>query len=105
MAPELEAPRAFQASGGYTVRRGSRPAYLDVEGIFIDGRDEVIIRDTNFDATASPRRPNVAFNQVNSYTNDGRSRYSALVVGLNSRLAGGHIVSASYTLASKRNIA
>jgi hypothetical protein len=105
MASRLGAPQAVQASGGYTMRLGSRAMYLDLEGIFIDGRDEIIIRDTNFDAAATPVRANPAFNQVNTYINDGRSRYAALVVGLNGRLAGGHLVSASYTLGSKKNIA
>jgi hypothetical protein len=105
MAPRLVAPSATQLSAGYTARLGTTSMYLDVEGIFIDGRDEIIIRDTNFVPGAPPIRPNAQFNQVNTYSNEGRSRYAALVLGLNGRLAGDHVLTASYTLGRKKNIA
>jgi hypothetical protein len=104
MAPDLAAPSATQLSAGYTLRLGAMPIYLDVEGILIDGDDEIVIRDTNFDAASTPRRANPDFNQINTYTNDGRSRYTAMVLSLNGRLRD-HIVTASYTLAGKKNIA
>ena len=105
MAPQLAAPSATQLSAGYTLRLGAMPIYLDVEGILIDGDDEIVIRDTNFDASSNPRRANPDFNQINTYTNDGRSRYTAMVLSLNGRLGRDHMVTASYTLAGKKNIA
>ena len=44
------------------------------------------------------------FNQINAYTNEGRSDYKAFVTSLNGTLKGGHLVTASLTVASKRNI-
>ena len=104
MAPTLLAPIATQLSGGYTARVGSTSLYADVEGIYIAGRDEIIIRDTNFAGNAAPKRNNTAFNQINTYTNDGRSRYAALAFSLNGEV-GGHLFTASYTFAQKDNIA
>jgi hypothetical protein len=104
MAPTLVAPSATQISGGYTTRVGATSLYADVEGIYIGGRDEIIIRDANFAGNATPGRPNPAFNQINTYTNDGRSRYAALVMSLNGEI-GAHLFTASYTFAHKKNIA
>ena len=48
--------------------------------------------------------PNASFNQINAYTNEGRSDYKAFVASVNGTLKGGHIVTASVTVASKKNI-
>jgi hypothetical protein len=101
----LDAPSSVQISGGWTLRLGSRDIFLDAEGVFADGRDEIIIRDTNFGGNTNPVRLNRAYNQINTYTNEGHSRYQALILSLNGALRGGHLLTASYTLASKKNIA
>jgi hypothetical protein len=101
----LDAPTSTQLSGGWTLRLGSRDLFLDAEGVFVDGRDEIIIRDTNFGGSSNPVRLNRAYNQINTYTNEGHSRYAALVLSLNGALGAGHLLTASYTLGSKNNIA
>ena len=46
---------------------------------------------------AAACRPNKAFNQINVYTNEGRSEYKAFVSSLTGTLKGGHLVTASFT--------
>lgn len=101
----LEAPESTQASLGYTRRLGSSGLFLDVEGIYAEGDNEIIIRDGNFGGNANPVRLNPAYNQINMYTNEGRSEYKALVLGLNGTLRGGHLIASSVTFADKKNIA
>ena len=101
----LDAPSSTQLSVGWTLRLGARDLFFDVEGVHVNGGDEIIIRDKNFGGNNSPGRLNRAYNQINTYTNEGHSRYQALILSLNGSLKGGHLLTASYTLASKNNIA
>jgi hypothetical protein len=97
-------PQSTQVTGGYTARLGRTGLFADVEGIYVKGTDEITIRDVNWKGNATGGRPNTTFNQINAYTNEGRSAYKALVMSLNGTLKGGHLVTASLTLASKQNI-
>jgi carboxypeptidase family protein/TonB-dependent receptor-like protein len=98
-------PYAGQVTGGYTVKLGTTGLFADFEGIYVKGQDEVIIRDLNWKGNAvGGGRPNPSFNQINAYTNEGRSDYKAFVTSLNGTLKGGHVVTASLTIASKKNI-
>ena len=47
-------------------------------------------------------RPNPSFNQINAYTNEGRSDYKAFIASVNGTMKGGHILTASITLARAR---
>lgn len=100
-------PKATQVTAGYTVRLGGTGLFADLEGVYVDGDDEIVIRDKNFCGNARGVfgcRLNPAWAAINTYTNDGRSTYKALVASLNGSLKGGHIVTASVTLASKKNV-
>jgi hypothetical protein len=97
-------PRSTQVTGGYTVRLGNTGLFADFEGIYVKGSDEIIIRDVNWRGNATGGRPNTAFNQINAYTNEGRSEYKAFVTSVNGTLRGGHLVTASFTVADKKNI-
>jgi hypothetical protein len=97
-------PTAAQLTGGYTVRLGRTGLFADFEGIYVKGDDEVIVRDVNWRGNAVGGRPNPAFNQINVYTNEGRSEYKAFVTSLNGTIPGGHLVTASFTVADKKNI-
>lgn len=97
-------PQATQVTGGYTVRLGNTGLFADFEGIYVKGRDEIIIRDQNWKGNATGGRPNTAFNQINVYTNEGRSEYKAFVASVNGAIKGGHVLSASFTVADKKNI-
>jgi hypothetical protein len=98
-------PRATQATLGYTVRLGRTGLFADFEGVYVKGRDEIILRDTNWKGNAAGGgRPNPAFNQINLYTNQGHSEYKAFTMSLNGTIPGGHVVTASMTIASKKNI-
>ncbi len=100
----LEAPESDQFSLGFTRRLGQTGLYLDLEGLYVEGDNEWIVRDTNWRGNANPTRPNPAFNQINMYTNQGRSEYTALILGLNGTLPGGHILTTSVTYGDKKNI-
>jgi hypothetical protein len=97
-------PRSTQVTGGYMVRLGNTGLFADFEGIYVRGADEMIIRDVNWRGNATGGRPNPAFNQINAYTNEGRSEYRAFVSSLNGTLRGGHLITAALTIADKKNI-
>lgn len=104
-ADTFHSPYSDQVSGGYTVKLGSTGLFADFEGIYVKGMSEVIIRDLNWKGNAAGGgRPNTLFNQINAYTNEGRSDYKAFVASVNGTLKGGHLVTASLTIASKKNI-
>jgi len=100
---ELVAPEASQVSAGLTSRLWHTGLYLDVEGVWVKGKKELIVHDVNWNGNANPTRPNKAYNQVNVYSNDGESEYKALTFALNGSLKGGHLVTGSVTFASKYN--
>ena len=97
-------PRATQVTGGYTIRLGNTGLFADVEGVYVRGDDEIIVRDVNWRGNATGGRPNTAFNQINTYTNEGRSTYKAFVTSVNGTIKGGHLLTASFTVADKQNI-
>ncbi len=101
----LVSPQATQVTAGYTARLGRTGLFLDFEGVYVKGTDEVIIRDLNFKGNAAGGgRPDPTLNQINAYTNEGRSKYKAFIASLNGTLKGGHVVTASFTVADKKNI-
>jgi hypothetical protein len=97
-------PQSTQVTGGYTARLGKTGLFADFEGIYVKGSDEIIVRDTNWRGNATGGRLNPAFTQINTYTNEGRSEYKAFVMSLNGTLKGGHLITASVTIADKQNI-
>jgi hypothetical protein len=101
---EFVSPHATQVTGGYTVKLGNTGLFADFEGIYVRGDDEVIVRDTNWKGNATPGRVNPAWNQMNTYTNEGRSEYKAFVSSVNGTIKGGHLITASFTVADKKNI-
>jgi hypothetical protein len=107
LADSFENPKATQVSAGYTVKLGGSGLYADFEGIYVKGDDEIIVRDMNFCGNAAGVygcRLNPAWASINTYTNDGHSEYKAFVASINGTLKGGHIVTASFTVADKKNI-
>jgi hypothetical protein len=104
LAPDLETPESVQASLGWTHRFGASRFFLDTEGVWAEGDNEIVIRDVNFGGNANPVRLNRSFNQINMYTNDGRSEYTALILRLNGTMRQTDLVTASVTFADKKNI-
>lgn len=109
---EFVNPYSTQATAGYSFRLGNSGLVADFEGIYVKGNDEIIIRDKNWlgntaagcNVAAASCRPNKSFNQINYYTNEGRSEYKAFVSSLTGMLQGGHLVTAAFTIADKKNI-
>ena len=101
---KLDAPQSNQTSLGLTTRLGRTGLYLDVEGVYSKGTNEILNRDTNFGGNSNPVRLNKAWSNINTYTNDGHSTYKALTVALNGTLKGGHLITSSVTFADKKNL-
>ena len=100
----LKAPETLQASLGYTRALGNTGLYLDIEGLYADGDNEITVRDTNWNGNQDPGRPDPAWNQINKYGNEGRSKYTAVIVGVNGTFGSGHLLTSSLTWADKKNI-
>jgi hypothetical protein len=101
----LEAPEALQASLGFTQKLGDSGLYLDIEGIYSEGDNEIIIRDTNWNGNDNPGRANPYYTQINMYTNEGHSKYKALMMSLNGTVGAGHVIACNVTYGDKKNIA
>jgi hypothetical protein len=104
LSPTYKAPEATQASLGYTMKLGESRMFLDTEGVYVKGTNEIVIRDVNWSGNATHIRPNTTFDQINMYTNDGHSQYKALVFSLNGSVRKNDLVTASVTFANKKNI-
>jgi outer membrane receptor protein involved in Fe transport len=100
----LEAPESWQASLGFTKRLANTGLYLDLEGLYAEGDDEIFVRDTNWNGNDNPTRPNPDWNQINMYTNDGHSEYWAGIVSLNGTFGRGHMLTSSVTFMDKKNL-
>lgn len=103
LGEDLETPESTQASLGWTHAFTPR-LFLDAEGVWSKGEKEIVIRDVNFGGNSNPVRPNRTYNQINVYTNDGRSEYKALILRMNGTLRQNDLVTASVTFADKKNI-
>ena len=102
-------PQATQATLGWTTKLGGTGLYFDLEGVYVKGKNEIIVRDKNFAGNAvvaagGAARPNTAYDQINTYTNEGHSEYKAAIASINGTIKGGHIIAASFTWADKKNI-
>lgn len=104
LSPTFKSPESDQASFGYARRLGDTRLYLDTEAVYVKGKDEITVRDVNWGGNATPIRPNKTYDQINMYTNDGRSLYKALVLSLNGNIRKDDLITTSVTLANKHNI-
>jgi hypothetical protein len=103
LSQDFHNPQSDQATFGVTHRIAPR-LYVDAEGIYVKGMDEVIIRNVNFGGNANPVALNKAYNQINEYTNEGHSKYEAAVLSLNGNIRQNDLLTASVTFANKKNI-
>jgi len=102
---ELVNPFATQFTAGYAVRLWNTGLYADFEGIYVKGDDEIVIQDQNWPGNGvAGGRPDKTRTFIDTYTNKGRSEYKAFVSSINGTITGGHLVSASFTVADKKNI-
>lgn len=104
LASDYKNPESDQFSLGWTSRVGQSRLFADVEGIYVKGRNEIAIHDVNWSGNATHVRPNAAYDQINVYSNLGHSKYQALVFSLNGNVRRNDLITASVTLASKKNI-
>ena len=99
----LDSPEASQVSLGLTTKLGNTGLFFDVEGIWVEGSEELMVADANWSGNATHVRPNKSYNQINVYSNAGESEYKALTFSLNGNLKGGHLITGSITFADKKN--
>lgn len=104
LSPDLKSPESDQASFGWSTRIAQSRLYFDTEAIYVKGRDEIVVRDVNWSGNATHVRPNPAWDQINMYTNQGHSKYKALVFSLNGNVREHDLITASLTLSDKKNI-
>ncbi len=104
MSPTMHSPQSDQASLGYTLKLGSSRLFLDTEAIYVKGRDEIFNRDVNFGGNSNPTRPNKTWDQINMYTNEGHSKYQALVLSMNGNVRKNDLLTASVTVGKKKNL-
>ena len=104
LADDLEAPESIQASFGVSHRLGRTGLVLEADAVHVEGDNELVFRDTNWGGNDNPVRPNPDFNKIDRYTSEGHSQYAALVVGVSGMLGGGHLLTSSLTLSTKKNL-
>lgn len=106
LGQDYVAPQSAQATAGWTSRLGKTGLFFDTEVVYVHGYDEVALTDRNYPGNGVYRgvRPNPAYNQINTYTNDGHSTYVAWIANVNGTIKGGHLITVAYTLASKKNV-
>jgi outer membrane receptor protein involved in Fe transport len=104
LALNYKSPYADQATLGWTMKLGQTGLFFDTEAVYVKGHDEIFVTDTNWTGNATHSRINPAYTNIATYTNDGHSEYKALVFSLNGTIKGGHLITASLTLADKKNL-
>jgi hypothetical protein len=100
----LKAPESWQASLGFTQALGDTGLYLDLEGLYAEGKNEIFTRDINWNGNDDPTRPNGDYGQINQYGNDGHSEYWAGILSLNGTFGAGHVLTSSLTWSEKKNL-
>ncbi len=104
LVDSLKAPQSTQASLGFTQALGNSGLYVDLEGLYVEGKNEIFVRDHNWNGNDDPGRPNSDYNQINKYGNDGHSKYYAGILSFNGTFGAGHLVTSSVTWAEKKNL-
>jgi len=100
----LKAPQSTQVSLGFTQALGNTGLYVDLEGLYVEGKKEIFLRDKNWNGNDDPTRPNSGYRQINTYTNDGHSEYFAGILSLNGTFGKGHMLTSSVTWSEKKNL-
>jgi len=100
----LEAPETIQVSLGYTRALGNTGLFFDIEGIYADGDQEITVHNTNWGGNDNPGRLDPTWDVINKYENIGRSKYKAVIAGLNGMFGAGHLLTSSVTWTDKKNI-
>jgi len=116
LGDEAPSPESIQAGLGLSQRLGSTGLRLEVDAVYVEGDNEIALGDSNWRGNDDPCqddpttaavtcRIDPAYNQIERYTSEGRSRYVAGTVAVNGTLSGGHLLTASLTVADRKSIA
>ena len=110
LGDDLEAPDAVQANIGLSYRLGMSGLVLEADATWVEGRGELVYRDTNWAGNACVDDPMVScrpipgFTKIDRYTSEGHSRSKALTVGVSGALHGGHLMNAAVIVSDKKSI-
>ncbi|HEX9160268.1 MAG TPA: TonB-dependent receptor [Thermoanaerobaculia bacterium] len=104
LSPNLVNPEATQASVGYTMKLGQSRVFLDTEAVYAKGEKEITIHNINWTGNDTRKPIYPQYNVVNMYDNSGHSKYAAFVFSLNGNVRSNDLLTASVTLANKKNI-
>ena len=116
LGDDAPSPESIQAGLGLSQRLGNTGLRLELDAVYVEGDNEIALGDSNWRGNDDPCqddpttaaftcRIDPAYNQIERYTSDGRSRYVAATVAVNGTLAGGHLLCASLTVADRKSIA
>jgi hypothetical protein len=108
---DLEMPESWQISAGLSQRLGQTGLVFDFEGVWIDGKNETIFRNSNWagnqclaDSDPSDCWLDPTYRWILKRTSEGSSEYRAATASINGTLRGGHLIAASLTIADKKNL-
>jgi hypothetical protein len=101
---KYSAPESWQGRLGVSRQLGSSRLFLDAEAVYSEGKNEPALRDSNWNGNETGGWANQSYGVVNLFSNEGRSRYKGLSVGLKGTLARGHLITASILASEKFNI-
>ena len=104
LAGDFPVLESTQARLGISQQIGSSRLFFDAEGVYSEGRNEPLERDTSWAGNDNPGTISPDYTRINTFTSEGRSRYKALTVGLRGMLRGSHLITAGFVAASKHNI-
>jgi hypothetical protein len=107
----IEMPESWQVSAGVSQRLGRTGLVFDFDGVWIDGKNETIFRNTNWagneclaDGDSSDCWLDPNYRWILKRTDEGRSEYRAATASVNGTLRGGLLIAASVTVSSKKNL-
>jgi hypothetical protein len=104
MDDDFPPPESTQARLGVSQQLGARRLHVDVEGVYAEGRNEHVLRNTNWGGNDNPGVIYPEYTHIWTFTAEGRSRYRALSLGLNGMLGSGHLITAGVIVADKENL-
>jgi hypothetical protein len=100
----LKAPESTQVSLGFTQGLGNTGLFVDLEGLYVEGKKELFLRDHNWGGNDNPGTIDPNYLRINKYSNEGHSKYYAAILSLNGTFGKGHMLTSSLTWSEKKNL-
>jgi hypothetical protein len=108
---QAPSPESIQVGLGLSQRLAATGLRLEIDAVWVEGRNLQAIRDDNWRGNDHPCqddpaalltcRIDPAYRQITRLTSEGHSRYRAATVAVNGTLSGAHLLTAALTVADK----